>query len=470
MADLLIITHEHIGPRMAGPGIRAWEIARALARSGWEVRLATPYAETFGEGSLSVVDFTWEDPVSLERWLESARAVMTTGPVLSRVVHWLRKPLDHPTIVDLYYVPEIEIVLLSHTQKPFFLIDLLIEETLVYLRNGDFFLYATERQRDFWLGALWMAGRLNDRMLAVDPERWMAWVPMGIPDDPPHRGKRVLKGVVPGIQPEDKVVLWMGGIWEWTDPITLGEAMERILVHHPEVRLVFGAAQHYDERVVPPMSRASQFLRWCQEKGWLGRYVFFLDWVPYEQRGLYLLEADVGISLHDHPLESRYAVRARSLDYLWASLPCVLSAGDELADLLRAYGLARVVPPRNPCAVADALLSWLENPPSREQLAQQTLPLRDRLRWSAVVRPIESFLREPRTAPDASYARRKISHWIGLRVENDRLRMENEGLRVENDRLRAESAALLAYLEAARRGRIVRTLNRIYQIWGRKFL
>jgi glycosyltransferase involved in cell wall biosynthesis len=463
MVDLLIITHEHIGPKMAGPAIRAWEIARAIARLGFKVRLATPYAEIPGENSLSIVSFTWDDPASLEQWLKSSRVVMATGPVLSRIVHWLRKPLEQPTIVDLYDLAEIEIVLLSAGQQSMFLTDLLLEETFTYLRNGDFFLYATERQRDFWLGALWMAGRLNSWTLAVDPERWMAWVPMGVPDEPPRGGKQVLKGVIPGIQPEDKVVLWMGGIWEWTDPFTLGKAFEIVLQRHPNVRLVFGAAQHYDERVVPPMSRAAQFFRWCQEKGWLGRYVFFLDWVPYEQRGLYLLEADVGISLHDHPLESRYAVRARSLDYLWASLPCVLSTGDEMADFLQAYGLARVVPPRDSHATAEALLSWLDAPPSREQLAQQTFALRDRLRWSAIVRPIEVFLREPKLAPDALSSRGGASYWIGVRAEHDRLR-------AENDRLRAENKGLQEYLEAARRGRIVRALNRIYRMWGRSFL
>jgi len=463
MADLLIITHEHIGPKMAGPGIRAWEIARALANSGFEVRLATPYAEIHGEKSLAVVPFTWDDPASLEQWLRSARVVMTTGSVLSRIIHWLRKPLDQPTIVDLYDVAEIERALLFTEQQSLLLTDLLVEETLTYLRNGDFFLYATERQRDFWLGALWMAGRLNSWTLVVDPECWMAYVPMGIPDEPPSKGGPVLKGVIPGILPEDKVVLWMGGIWEWTDPFTLGKAFEIVLERHPNVRLVFGAAQHYDERVVPPMSRAAQFVRWCQEKGWLDRYVFFLDWIPYEQRGLYLLEADVGISLHDHPLESRYAVRARSLDYLWASLPCVLSAGDEMADLLQAYGLARVVPPRDSHAIAEALLSWLDDPPSREQLAHQTFALRDRLRWSAVVRPIEAFLREPRLAPDALYSRGRASYWIGLRAEYDRLR-------AENDRLWVENKGLQDYLEAARRGRIVRALNRIYRMWGRSFL
>jgi hypothetical protein len=36
--------------------------------------------------------------------------------------------------------------------------------------------------------------------------------------------------------------------------------------------------------------------------------------------------------------------------------------------------------------------------------------------------------------------------------------------------LRAENKGLQEYLEAARRGRIVRALNRIYRMWGRSFL
>ncbi len=45
MTRLLIVTYEHIGPKMAGPGIRAWEIARAVAGRGFSVILATPYSD-----------------------------------------------------------------------------------------------------------------------------------------------------------------------------------------------------------------------------------------------------------------------------------------------------------------------------------------------------------------------------------------------------------------------------------------
>lgn len=465
MGRLLIVTYEHIGPKMAGPGIRAWEIARAVAGYGLDVTLATPYPELSGAKNLRVVGFSWDDPLSLEQWIQGADAVMAMGPLLSRVVHWLGRPIAQPVIADLYDISQIEqILLFAHAGSYFpMLVDILTEETLLYLNNGDFFVCATERQRDFWLGALWMAGRLNASTLSMDPEHWITKVPMGIPDDPPKWNGPVLKGVVPGIGPQDKVVLWMGGIWEWTDPLTLAAAMERVLASRQDVRWVFGALYHYDEHVVPQMSKAARFLGQCQEAGWLGRYVFFLDWIPYAQRGAYLLEADVGIGLHDQPFESRYAIRARSLDYLWASLPCVLSAGDEMADLLGAHGLAATVPSGDPHAVADALLQWLNSAPSRSELERRVQPLQNALRWSAVVRPIVDFLKQPCLAPDAQRARKRIPSLILLRHENDELRRENDELRQELHHLRI-------YLEAFRKGRAVRLLNRAYRVFGKTFL
>jgi glycosyltransferase involved in cell wall biosynthesis len=472
MTHLLIVTHEHIGPKMAGPGIRAWEIARAVARHGFSVVLATPYPEFSDSEGLQVVGFSWDDPFSLEQWFQKANVVMAIGPLLSRIVHWLGKPIEQPVIADLYDISQIEQILLFAYSGSYFsmLVDILIEDALVYLSQGDFFVCATERQRDFWLGTLWMAGRLNASTLSMDPERWIATVPMGLPDVPPTWTGPVLKGVIPGIGPQDKVVLWMGGLWEWTDPLTLAAAIEQVLTQRQDVRWVFGSLHHYDEQVVPKMSKAARFLERCQNAGWLGRYVFFLDWIPYAQRGAYLLEADLGIGLYDHLFESRYAIRARTLDYLWASLPCVLSVGDEMANLLGAHGLAALVPPRDSQSVADAILRWLDSIPSRAELKKQVLPLQNTLRWSVVVEPIVTFLKHPCLAPDAERARRRIPSLIGLRRENDELRRENDELRRENDELRRENDELCQFLENLKKGRVVRLLNRVYHFFGRTFL
>src|SRR5438128_997196 len=81
------------------------------------------------------------------------------------------------------------------------------------LRRGDFFLCASQRQRDFWLGMLAAAGRVNPYTFAADPvlRRLIDVLPFGIPDDAPQRARPAIKGVVPGIGPDDQVVYWGGG-------------------------------------------------------------------------------------------------------------------------------------------------------------------------------------------------------------------------------------------------------------------
>ena len=50
------------------------------------------------------------------------------------------------------------------------------------------------------------------------------------------------------------------------------------------------------------------------------------------------MEADVGVSLHLEHLETTYSFRTRMLDYLWAGLPIVASAGDGFAEIISRRG------------------------------------------------------------------------------------------------------------------------------------
>ena len=109
------------------------------------------------------------------------------------------------------------------------------------LRRGDFFLCASEKQRDFWLGQLAAVGRINpatyDR--GENLEGLLAVAPFGVSDEPPRHTRPVLRGVVPGIGEGDKVVLWGGGIYNWFDPLTLLRAVDKLRGRLPEVRLYF---------------------------------------------------------------------------------------------------------------------------------------------------------------------------------------------------------------------------------------
>src|SRR5439155_14718905 len=85
------------------------------------------------------------------------------------------------------------------------------------LRQADFFLCASERQRDYWLGALSMVNRVNPRSYAQDAtlRRLIDVVSFGLPAEPPEPQRPAIQEEVAAITAADVVVLWGGGIWNW---------------------------------------------------------------------------------------------------------------------------------------------------------------------------------------------------------------------------------------------------------------
>src|SRR5262249_52267988 len=129
------------------------------------------------------------------------------------------------------------------------------------------------------------------------------------------------------------------------------------------------------------------------------RNVFFLDWVPYAERAGYLLEADVGVSLHPDSVETRFAFRSRLLDCLWAGLPLVCTRGDALAGLGEREGRGGGGGAEEG-GVADAILALLERPGLRTELAPRFAEVSAGLTWDRAVAPLAAYCRSPRRAPD----------------------------------------------------------------------
>src|SRR5690606_8326421 len=90
--------------------------------------------------------------------------------------------------------------------------------------------------------------------------------------------------------------------------------------------------------------------------GALNASVFFNeDWVPYEERANFLLDANAGVSTHHAHVETEFSFRTRILDYLWAGLPMVVTQGDTFADLVEAEGLGVAVPAGDQAALERGL-------------------------------------------------------------------------------------------------------------------
>ena len=130
--------------------------------------------------------------------------------------------------------------------------------------------------------------------------------------------------------------------------------------------------------------------------GLTGSHVFFKEgWVPYDERANYLLEADVGISLHQPTLETRFAFRTRVLDYLWAGLVPVVNDGDTIANLVRENDVGRVVPIGDDGALAEAIAGLIDDPAARHALSARCRDLARSHTWEAAAQPIIDFCRRP---------------------------------------------------------------------------
>ncbi len=137
------------------------------------------------------------------------------------------------------------------------------------------------------------------------------------------------------------------------------------------------------------------------ELGVLDRSVFFnASWVDYRDRHNYLAEAEAGVSTHFAHVETTFSFRTRILDYLWAGLPMVVTAGDHFADLVDAEGLGVVVPPNDVEALTAALDMAMFDEAFRVEAKQNIRRVRERYAWDVVLDPLVEFAESPRRARD----------------------------------------------------------------------
>lgn len=452
---IVIVTPDVLSPKMAGPAIRAWNIAHVLSTEH-EIELVT----ITGLCSLTSEHFpvravTDDELEELERW---ADVLILQGFVLMGrpFLRNSRKVL----VFDVYDPLHLEQLELARDEGDGARRGSVRVATTVLndqLRRGDFFLCASPKQRDFWLGQMAALGRINP--LTYDEDETMAAligvVPFGLPVEPPTATRRAVKGVVPGIAEDDEVILWGGGIYNWFDPITLIEAVDRLRHRRPKVRLFFLGMKHPNPSV-PKMRVETATRELAATLGLTGTHVFFNEgWVEYDDRHNYLLDADIGVSTHLDHVETAFSARTRILDYVWAALPVVATDGDGFADLIEREGLGITVPPGDVEALEEALFRLLDDEEMAGMCRKNLAAVRVRFAWPDVLEPLVRFCRFPRRAPDLADPEMRAS--LGGEVARPPMRGWQPGdLRVALAHLRTGGVVL-----AARKtlGRLERTIR-----------
>lgn len=406
---ILLITFDVIGPRIGGSAIRVLGLARALADAGHQPTIAAVRVEEgYPDQPFPIRPFDSTNPRrALQPLLKAAAAAVIPLHALVRLP-FLRNA-SIPLVFDIYDPVLFELMETapdaaaeSATEEMRSHVQLLNQ----VLRRGDFFICASERQRDFWLGGLAANGRIPVSTTAGSELRDLIdVVPFGIdptPIGPAPAGRLSLTAAIPALAGAERIVVWPGGIWDWTDPQVVLNAMRILAKSSPGIHLVFFAGRHPGAGHVET-SAAKETRARADEFQLRGRSVHFIDdYVAYAERGRYLAECDAAVSTHRSNLESRFAYRTRILDCVWAGLPIVCTEGDVMADMVAQHGFGIVVPPENSEALAGALERISNDGNFTANCRARIVAHRRLFDWNDAVEPLVRFCVQPRVTHGAA--------------------------------------------------------------------
>ena len=388
---IAVLAPEPIRPRMAGMGIRALELARALCAAGFEVRLLVE--NDVGEarevaGGVAVVAAA---PGRLAEAARGASAAVVSGHAANS---WFHEIPELPCVVDLYDPFPIENLHYARS---------LGEATARHdhatlelsLSRGDFFLCASNEQRLFYAGALFTAGRIGAANFPEDPAlaRLLAVVPFGVPAGAASGDGEAGRNAV-GAAGSGPVVLF-GGVYDWYDPALLLEAWPEVLRREPAARLLFFESPNAATTPQRVFAQARDRAR-AIDAG--GRSILFSPWLPYSRRADLYAACDLLVSISSAGLEAELAYRTRLLDAAWGGVPSVTVGGGSLARELAEAGAA-IECARDAEALAAAIEALLADEPRRGAMSDAARAFARGRTWASVAKPLATWLRQARVDP-----------------------------------------------------------------------
>jgi len=383
MTRVALLSSEPVRERMAGIGIRYLELARRLPRPGVEVVLISP-APVVEVPAVPGEVRTFE-PARVRDLVADCDAAVAQGQLANDLV--LAAP-GLPTAIDLYDPWLVENAHYLHTLG----LDPWRNDHATWvlqLSRGDLFLCASAEQRLYYAGFLTALGRVNPQRLADDADlaRLLVEVPFGVPEELPIH--RPLLPVRSDTAARTRRILF-GGLYDWYDPFTLLDALERL----PDLDWELHVVRNPNAEVTP-QSLLGKLEERCRARGWWGGRVRALDWVPAERRFDLLRDVDLLCSPHRPSLETRLSLRTRFLDALAAGCPVVVTEGGAVSRLVRERGAGWVVPPADASALAAALVEALGDEGERERRRAAGRALAASFAWERVLAPLVEFCREP---------------------------------------------------------------------------
>ncbi|HSP17449.1 MAG TPA: glycosyltransferase [Thermoanaerobaculia bacterium] len=356
MSSVVVATRDVVGTRMAGPGIRAWHLARELRKIA-PTTLIARFEDPLPSDGVRLVD----------RESDDARTAMREATVLiGQPARGFRRRRSGQRIVFDLFDPTVLELRELYGQLPSLRqrVHLAAEWSRLCeaLMTADLLICAAAVQRRFY-----------ESLQSCDAP-WIE-VPFGVDFD--ETGSCA--------KPQANVVVWGGGVWEWLDPKTAVDAIVQLNADGLPCKLLF-LGRSRPNRDLIDRRRDDRFDELLQRGG--GLVSVSADWVPYRERLSWLRSGKAAIMLHRATAEAEYAIRTRLFDAIAAGIPVIATERGFAADLVESEGLGIVVPPEDARAVAGAIRRLLMDDVFRSACVMNLERVRPRFAWEVVTRPL----------------------------------------------------------------------------------
>lgn len=388
--------------KVEGGGLRAWGLAQGFLANNIKVTIAIPdnfeLKEDFIDGNLKVCQWDFENLKLFFKEHDAVCVLYSRGDLMKYVA----KNLDSKKqlIVDLYvpiYIEslarELKGTLDEYQQYQF---DLAHWNTA--FKRGDYFLCANEAQYHFYNGILSAMGRINPVNFK---EQILEIVPYGIHKSEAFHDKDVCKGEVIG--KEDFMILWFGGLYPWFDIMPLLNSIKNLSNKYSNIKLIILGGKN-------PFSTNKQFtekydLAWkfANENNLLGKEIYFVNWIPYQERNNWYKEADVVINLHHKTKETIYSWRTRIVDYVWGEVPIISTGGDEVTEYLAKNNAAIILQENTAEEITKNIENIYKNRDILMNMKNNLKSIKKRFYWDAITKNVAEFIKNGEISSDREF-------------------------------------------------------------------
>ncbi len=397
MVKILILSGSAIDKKVTQSGLRCLEFAGSLCGE-LEVTLAAPNESDSSYDGFEFVRYKRDNPQSIIDLIYDNDIILFCG--MDTASYHFLKELDKPIIFDISAQSYIEPLVSLKGQMD---IDTRKEREAAakrvasQLQLGDFFICASERQRDYWLGMLSVFDRIKPDIYEEDNtlRNLIDVISYGVGSPPPRHSGNALKGTYKSIRKDDFLLIWEGALWDQMDPSTVIRALYEISKKRDDIKLLFMGSVHESGHIAP-MKQNIKAMQLAKELKLLNKCVYFYDGkLSCDKRADFLTEADCGISAHIDHIKTQHTINTGLIDYLWAALPVITTKGGLAADLIAKEGAGVVLGAEDINGWRDAILEMADSAEALKGHKAGAKRAAKTLSWGKICAPLLRFCKSP---------------------------------------------------------------------------